>query len=398
MDRKILEKSLLKSWKWFTCSGVMLPSDGSWGVAERVMLTSGNEAKEKTLKSFPAWTEHKDHCIIEQRRADCNMETAFLFLLMHKLFGNYKPFRKTALNILDFLYFKSGLLHRTGEGNFPGTWEWSHIKFSHNIYFDDNAWMVILPLKIAKKYPSLDQKYNMTEFALRLARTLVEEAPFYLQEKEIPEKKFAFLGNIKLPHWGSLVCMALSEAFQSDPDSICLDFISMYEKYLLENADSFTTSEFAYAVLGATASYYASGSLQSLKCAELFAEKILSVMDPEHGSIPSEHYEAPSGKRLADTIYTMNWSLLALQNMAYMKERYHEAYEKILALLLRIQDTASAKHLNGCWRGMYDLENNCWGGGDRFEGGANSIYTGWTNAPIAWAIAFDLQKSNLMIS
>ena len=25
------------------------------------------------------------------------------------------------------------------------------------------------------------------------------------------------------------------------------------------------------------------------------------------------------------------------------------------------------------------------GGGDRYEGGANSIYSGWTNAPIAWA-------------
>ena len=397
MNRKKLEKSLLKTWNWFTRSGVMLPADGSWGVAERVMLTEGNEAREKTLDSFPAWTEHKGHCIIEQRRADCNMETAFLFLMLHNLFGNFQPFRKTALNLLDYLYFKSGLLHRKGEGNFPGTWEWSHIKFSNNIYFDDNAWMVILPLKIAKISPALDQKYNMRYFALRLAGTLAQEAPAYLQGEADPERKFSFLGNIKLPHWGSLVCLALAEAFLCDPDEKYLPFIEMYEEYLVKNADSFTTSEFAYAILGSTSAYYATGRQKSLDCAKLFAEKILSVMDPETGAIPSEHYEAPSGKGLADTIYTMNWSLLALQNMAYLDTRYQAAYEKILSLLLRIQDNSMAKHLKGCWRGMYDLEKECWGGGDRFEGGANSIYTGWTNAPIAWAVAFELEKSNLMI-
>ena len=397
MDKRKLEKSLLKTWNWFTRSGVMLPSDGTWGVAERIMLTEGNEAKEKTLDSFPAWTEHKTHCIIEQRRADCNMETAFLFLQIHKLFGDFKPFRKTALNLLDYLYCKSGLLHRKGEGNFPGTWEWSHIKFTHNIYFDDNAWMVVLPLKIAKMYPALDQKYQMKEFALRLARSLAEEAPAYLKGEVLPDRKFSFLGNIKLPHWGSLVCLALAEAFQADPSEIYLPFIRMYEEYLVQNADSFTTSEFAYAILGSSAAYYATGRQESLACAELFAGKILAAMNPENGSIPSEHYEAPSGKGLADTIYTMNWALLAMQNMAYLNTRYQEPYEKILSLLLQIQDTTSAKHLKGCWRGMYDLENNCWGGGDRFEGGANSIYTGWTNAPIAWAVAFELSKSNLLI-
>ena len=71
--------------------------------------------------------------------------------------------------------------------------------------------------------------------------------------------------------------------------------------------------------------------------------------------------------------------------------------EKLLDLIVNIQDRSPQAHLNGCWRGMYDLEKECWGGGDRFEGGANSIYTGWTNAPIAWAVAFELEKSNLMI-
>ena len=35
---------------------------------------------------------------------------------------------------------------------------------------------------------------------------------------------------------------------------------------------------------------------------------------------------------------------------------------------------------------MYDLNAKSWGGGNRFEGGAASIYTGWTNAPISIAL------------
>lgn len=36
-----------------------------------------------------------------------------------------------------------------------------------------------------------------------------------------------------------------------------------------------------------------------------------------------------------------------------------------------------------------------WGGGDLFEGGANSIYTGWTNAPIALTMLFEHTKKSM---
>ena len=39
---------------------------------------------------------------------------------------------------------------------------------------------------------------------------------------------------------------------------------------------------------------------------------------------------------------------------------------------------------------MYDMETGSWGGGDCYEGGAGSIYTGWTNAPISIVIALEL--------
>ena len=59
-----MKQKLLDNLRWFENSGVMLPNDGLWGVAERVAVTNGNEALEEMLNSFPAWTMHENHCII----------------------------------------------------------------------------------------------------------------------------------------------------------------------------------------------------------------------------------------------------------------------------------------------------------------------------------------------
>jgi len=47
---------------------------------------------------------------------------------------------------------------------------------------------------------------------------------------------------------------------------------------------------------------------------------------------------------------------------------------------------------------MYDLKADTWGGGDCYEGGANSIYTGWTNAPISICIAIEINGKLSLIS
>ena len=141
--KKALKESLVLTWGWFHNSGVMVPGDGKWGVAERVLLTGGNKTAELTRSAFPAWTSLKGYDIIEQRRADCNLETAYLFLLMQKLFGDKYPAQRTAENILDFLFFRSGLLNRFGDTATVGTWDWSHIRRSHQIYFDDNSFFQI---------------------------------------------------------------------------------------------------------------------------------------------------------------------------------------------------------------------------------------------------------------
>lgn len=393
--KKALKESLTLTWKWFQNSGVMIPEDGKWGVAERVLLTGGNKTAEVTRSAFPAWTPLKGYDLIEQRRADCNLETAYLFFLIEKVFGGKFPAEKTAENILDFLFFRSGLLNRYGDKTTIGCWDWSHIRRFHQIYFDDNAWMCMLLLRIGRKYPRLNKKYDMIHWGMTLADILADALPRYLADKESKEPEFAWLGDVRMPHWGSLVCMALSEACHKEKNEKYIAVINQYEEYLLQKENKFSTSEWAYAVLGSVCAYRIAKNKSSLKCVKFYADKLLAVMDPETGNIPSEHHEAPVGTALADTIYTLNWAVLSLQAAADIDDRYRTAYRKILNLLLQIQDRSRPAHLHGCWRGMYDMESKTWGGGNCFEGGADSIYTGWTNAPIGWACAFELLGTDI---
>ena len=129
-------------------------------------------------------------------------------------------------------------------------------------------------------------------------------------------------------------------------------------------------------------------------------QKLAGKMDPVSGNIPAEHYEAPCGSQLVDFIYTVNWALLAMQQFKFVSNNAEAdaAYKKLLDLVLNLQDDSSDKRFAGCWRGMYDLEHRQWGGGSVIEGGADSIYSGWTNVPIALAIWCELTQQPLITS
>ena len=305
LSKTALRKSLEMTRKWFKESGVMIPENGLWGVAERVLLTDHNKTAQKTLNSFPAWTPHdKDgYCIVEQRRADCNLQTAFLFLRIHEIFG-IQHVHSIARNILAFLFNRSGLLQRTGGEKIEGAWNWSHIKNKLVIYFDDNAWMATLMLKMSVHYPDLNKEFHLREWGLKLADLLADAFPRYFADAKATEGDFTWHGNPQLPHWGSLVCQALAEAMRIHPKKAYRDVIDSYHKYLLERIEVFTPSEYGYALLGATAAYAVMKDDLSLKTARAFADELVAVMDPATGNLPARHYEAPVGDHLADTIYT----------------------------------------------------------------------------------------------
>lgn len=394
MMKDLLKKNL----EWFYRSGVMIPENGLWGVAERVAMKENNSALERMMDAFPAWTVHEKYCIIEQRRADCNFEAAYMYLEAFKAVGDQR-YLETAINILDFLYFRSGLLWRKKTGAVPGSWNWSHIRRSSVVWFDDEAWCIFLQLKIAEEFPELDKKYDMKHWGMILA----DEICLALKRAMVPGIEVLpdqhwqddrFTGTAEFPHWGSLACMALARAFKEEPKAKYAEAIKAYHDYLDLKAESFDASEVCYAIIGACAAYRYTGDGFYLAICRKFG-KLLADRIGDNGNIPSEHDEAPCGPMLVDTIYTDNWAILGLQSLQAIDSSFADHYRNVLNLVCSIQDNSPEPWLNGCWRGMFDMESGTWGGGDCYEGGAGSIYTGWTNAPISTVIALELQNRDL---
>ncbi len=391
------KSSLLKNLQWFERSGVMIPDNGLWGVAERIVLTADNSAVEKIRMEFPAYTDFPGYSVIEQRRADCNFEAAFMYLAASMALKE-KRFYDTAVNIFDFLYFRSGLLCRGAKRYPTGSWNWSHIRRDSCVWFDDNAWCIFIALTVAELYPELDARYDMKYWALELSRCMADAALTLLPEKmEMPPEQSwydatgGWTGFLSLPHWGGLTAMALSRAFADETENDAREkydlYIKKYTGYMQQYADKFNSSEQSYALLSANGIYRFTGNENALRLSQELS-RILCGKISSAGNLPAEHREAPIGKHLVDTIYTVNWAVLALQSSFDADAR--NTGKKLLALLKKIQDKSSEKHLHGCWRGMSDLESGWWGGGNCSEGGAGSIYTGWTNAPVAWTLAFDI--------
>ena len=181
--------------------------------------------------------------------------------------------------------------------------------------------------------------------------------------------------------------MALARAYREDPQSGFMEVITDYHKYLADRVDSFNVSEVCYAIIGACAAFCYTGLEEFRSVADLYGKKLLSRVG-ENGNIPSEHDEAPCGPHLVDTIYTINWAMLGLLVLKEIAPGYDDVFSRICALVCSIQDKSPENYLKGCWRGMFDMNSGTWGGGDCFEGGACSIYTGWTNAPISIVLAF----------
>lgn len=411
MERNVLLNVLEKNLNWFQKSSVMEPANGFWGVAERVYLCPDKDLRKKVFNSFNSFTDYGDWSVVESRRADCNFQAAYLFLLSADV-RNDPADRAVAENLLGYLYHRSGLLNRDAgdesRKDMLGVWNWSHTQWAMVFWFDDNSWSLSIPLLIAERYPELAEQFEMTEWAEQLLPRLSEgfERTFHASlgkpDADFSDPEKVWRGRPLLPHWGSLCCFALATACRAKLGDVekNLAIIRTYHEYL-KNApeEKLNVSELAYAVISSTAAYRATNDPFYLDLATGFADRILIKADPETGNIPAEHYEAPKGPHLVDTIYTANWILLGFQNLVRLlpgEAKYRTAYERLLALFAKIQDPSTERQFAGCWRGMYDTKTGTWGGGDCYEGGSGSIYSGWTNAPVSIVFANELLGTSLI--
>jgi hypothetical protein len=385
-----VEASLRLNIEWFQNSGIMRPGSGEWGIGERI-ATRDNKALEMVLSAFPYYTEFPKGFVLEHRRPDCNFQTAWLFAAASEALNRPELMTVTE-NILDYLFHRSGLLNKRYPDLPEAAWEWSTNNLKNQFYYDDNGWNGLFELALARRYPALEERFRMRDWGLKLAGTLANA----LEKEFFGGAPVTIVGKPELPHWGALACMPIAAAAVETGDDARAEAVRRYFRFLDEKFDTLNTSEYAYILVGGGV---AAGLLRdaAIRATVERAAAVLMKRMSRSGNIASEHYEIPNGEHLVDLVYTVNWALLGFQETAALtgKPEHRQAFEQLLALVTGIQDRCSEALFNGCWRGLYDLNEKAWAGGDLHEGGSGSIYSGWTNAPIAMALAHFLNGNSL---
>lgn len=411
MDKRSVVRRNLQ---WFRNSGIMRPDDGFRGVGERVVVTADNPALEQINRAFYCQTRlTPDVVVLEHRRADCNLQAALLFDLAAETLED--PSCKTvANNLVDYLVHRSGL-RRLGETD-PARdlWGWSNPLSSQDCWTDDNAWVTTLLLVLARRgRPELTRAGVAAGRALnRVLRPVVE----HLRQhgKDVPITNATLHGANLSPHWLGLVTMALAHAAAADPQTDYAEFASAYYECAIEGPPKYeavaraptstglpwTVSEYGYLALAASVAAR-QFELSAARGAARVAANALVTHQQDTGHFPAEHAEAPTAPHVADLVYTQNWATLGLYHAWLLfdgEPAYRRALDRSLEFLARIQDASGETWSDGCWRGLYDTRVGAWGGGSCWEGGQDSIYSGWTNAPIALAFLFDLSGESLFTS
>lgn len=406
--RNVIERNVT----WFRESGIMRPNDGFWGVAERLLLTEGNASVAKVLDTFPFRTCVAPGIIaLEHRRPDCNFQTALMFEIAADVLGD-PSCAEVANAILAFLFDRSSLYECTAQIPQRGLWQFFQPNRGAQYWLDDNSWVVTMLLMLARR-----NRPDLRRHAVNTAQALNTFFRQFMDDLDRFGRSYRSIGGpiygLSLnPHWSGLATMALALAAQHDKETDYLHGITRYyQAHALAGPPSYdaharraaaqsglpwSLSEYAYLTLASSVVAQATRLPEAEHAARVAAD-ILVERQCTDGHFPAEHYEAPASPHLADLIYTQNFATLGLLHAAtlFHDDTYRAAARRSLAFLAMIQDTTDSPHLHGCWRGMYDTRKGDWGGGDEYEGGQSSIYSGWTNAPITLAFLFELTGQSL---
>jgi hypothetical protein len=334
---------------------------------------------------------------MEHRRADCNFQVAYLYWLSASAL-NEPRYRTICDNLLTYLFCRSGMRDLYLEKIPVGLWRWSMPQLQATYWLDDNSWNGLICLLLSVLDPELEKKFSLKQAGLQVADALAGIMPNAMEDPKPYFHEPCWSGCVESPHWTALPAMTLAYAYVVGRETRYADVAIKCLNFLESRRSRFTSSENAYLLLGTAMSAWILDSDDLKNKAQTTGDYLCSIAAPR-GNFPSEWGETPAGKNLVDTIYTQNWATLGFQILAEQtkERRYVETFEKSLQLLMDIQDPSPEKHLHGCWRGLYDLDLSQWGGGDCFEGGANSIYTGWTNAPIAISLACSLLGTSINV-
>jgi hypothetical protein len=395
---------------WFQKSGIMRPADGFWGVGERIVLMPDHKAGMLQEKFSSATRLAPGVRVIENRRPDCNVQAALLFDLAAEALDD-PALKPVADGILDYLLNRSCLADRNPESPTFGLWGWANPDHRAEYWMDDNAWVAMALLMLARR-----GRPELRAPGLAAARALCRHARFLMRHvsehgKDAPLPAVPVLGLQLNPHWMGLVTMALAHAAADDPETDYAGVVQQYYAHCLAGPSAWDShsvaaarrlpwalSEYTYLSLTASVAGHHFRMTPVLDIARHACELLVREQAPD-GHFRAEHYEAPEGTHLADLIYTQNWATLGLYHGARALDApgLMQACQRSLEFLARIQDASPEPWLQGCWRGLYDTQAGTWGGGDRIEGGQGSLYSGWTNAPIALAFLMERLQLSFLV-
>jgi hypothetical protein len=401
-------RALESSINWFLKSGIMPSQMGEKGVYEKYYLLKENPLKNSVRYAPLADQQMGDGVFSTFVRSDCCLETAYAFRLYYEVTGQPR-FKQIAENLVTFTLTR--LQEMDGRRRDFGAFAFGI--GTDDKYIDDNGWI----LSILSKLYVLDGDRSVLAAAERLADW--------------------FCRNLQTDHWLHVYQRASSSWF--DFPSISCNFKALYgmsDFYLLTGEErairtarkvtewllgkqlpngrfitGYEVSQGRYfdnepvsapTINGACALanlYYATGEERYLKGAEGSLAWLMALQD-ESGAVPQADSKSrdASGKnsaQVADLVYGINWYPMACHIFGKTTgdEKVLDSGRKALDFLTRIQIKSSDAALDGVWRGSFDFRRNEWAGQNwtesnkQDEGGCFSVYSGWTNAPIAWSLA-----------
>ena len=104
LPKERYREALSNNLRWFQQAGVLLGKDGGQGVAERIVIPSGNAFVPEMQKVFRGFQQRGNYLYSEMTRPDCNLETALAFYYASRLFGSAEKLRAAVNDLQGILY------------------------------------------------------------------------------------------------------------------------------------------------------------------------------------------------------------------------------------------------------------------------------------------------------
>lgn len=393
---------------WFLESGIMPSRMGEKGVYEKYYLLKDNPLKASVRCASFADQRMGDGAFSTFLRSDCCLETAYAFRLYYEVTGQVR-FKRIAEHLVRFTLTR--LQEMDGRRRDFGAFAFRI--GTDDKYIDDNGRIlsILSQLYVLDGDPSvLAAAEHLTDWFCRELQTdhwlhvYQRASSSWLDFPSIScnFKALYGLSDFYLLTGEERVLRTVRKV--SDwllPKQLPSGrFITGYEvsqgKYFDNEPVSAPTINAARALANL---YYATGEERYRKGAEGAFSWLMALQD-EGGAVPQADSESrdaseKNSTQVADLVYGINWYPIAchLFGKTTGDEKVLTSGRNALDFLTRIQIKSSDAALDGAWRGSFDFRNNEWAGqnwtasNQQDEGGCFSVYSGWTNAPIAWSLA-----------